>query len=80
MTGDLNYSDPVTQDQLIDLHQQLENLTYVAGPLYTESWLRAWLGFLDSNQEYLELNVTTEEDFITNLREVSLLSSCLVNL
>lgn len=72
VTGDLNYSDPVTQDQLIDLHQQLENLTYVAGPLYTESWLRAWLGFLDRNQEYLELNVTTEEDFITNLREIYL--------
>lgn len=74
ITGDVNYSDPVVQDQLMDLHQQFENLTYVAEALYTESWLRAWLGFLDRNQEFLELNVTTEEDFIANLREVSFVS------
>ncbi|XP_064118928.1 patched domain-containing protein 3-like isoform X2 [Macrobrachium nipponense] len=72
ITGDLNYSDPTTQEQLIELHQQFENLTYVAGAFYTESWLRAWLGFLDRNQEYMELNVTTEEDFIFNLRDVYL--------
>lgn len=72
ITGDVNYSDPIVQEQLMDLHQEFENLTYVAGALYTESWLRAWLGFLDRNQEFLELNVTTEEDFIANLREVSL--------
>ncbi|KAK7083691.1 Sterol-sensing domain of SREBP cleavage-activation [Halocaridina rubra] len=72
ITGDLNYSDPETQEQLIDLHQKFENLSYVAGPLYTESWLRAWLGFIDRNQDYLELNVSTEEDFIYNLREIYL--------
>lgn len=72
ITGDVNYSDPIVQEQLMDLHQEFENLTYVAGALYTESWLRAWLGFLDRNQEFLELNVTTEEDFIANLREIYL--------
>ncbi|XP_068239461.1 patched domain-containing protein 3-like isoform X2 [Palaemon carinicauda] len=72
ITGDLDYSNTTTQDQLIELHQKFENLSYVAGALYTESWLRAWLGFLDRNQEYLELNVTEEEDFISNLREIYL--------
>lgn len=71
ITGDVNYSDPQTQQDLMELHQKFENMTYIAGPLYTESWIRAWLGFLDRNNEYLGLNVTTEEDFITNLREVS---------
>lgn len=65
------YSDPQTQQDLMELHQKFENMTYIAGPLYTESWIRAWLGFLDRNQDYLGLNVTTEEDFIANLREVS---------
>lgn len=71
ITGDVMYSDPQTQQDLMELHQKFENMTYIAGPLYTESWIRAWLGFLDRNQDYLGLNVTTEEDFIANLREVS---------
>lgn len=54
----------------MELHQKFENMSYIAGPLYTESWIRAWLGFLDRNQEYLGLNVSTEQDFIDNLREV----------
>lgn len=70
ITGDVMYSDPQTQHDLMELHQKFENMTYIAGPLYTESWIRAWLGFLDRNQDYLGLNVTTEEDFIANLREV----------
>lgn len=70
ITGDVMYSDPQTQQDLMELHRTFENLTCIAKPLYTESWLRAWLGFLDRNQEYLGLNVTTEEDFIDNLREV----------
>lgn len=64
------YSDPETQRELMELHKTFENMTYVAGPLYTESWIRAWLGFLDRNQDYLDLNITNEQEFIDNLREV----------
>lgn len=71
ITGDVMYSDPQTQQDLMELHRKFESMSYIAGPLYTESWIRAWLGFLDRNQEYLGLNVTTEEDFIANLREVN---------
>lgn len=56
----------------MELHQKFENMSYTAGPLYTESWLRAWLGFLDRNQEYLNISVATEEEFCYELREVSL--------
>lgn len=69
ITGDVKYSDKETQDALMELHQKMENSTWVAGPLYTESWLRAWLGFLDRNSEYLDLNITNEEEFIYNLRD-----------
>ncbi|KAK4292465.1 hypothetical protein Pmani_034770 [Petrolisthes manimaculis] len=72
ITGDVMYSDPETQRELMELHKTFENMSYVAGPLYTESWIRAWLGFLDRNQEFLDLNITTEQEFIDNLREIYL--------
>ncbi|XP_071540515.1 patched domain-containing protein 3-like isoform X2 [Panulirus ornatus] len=72
ITGDVTYSDPETQDELMALHQKFENTSYTAGPLFTESWLRAWLGFIRRNKEFLDLNVTTEEDFCRNLKEIYL--------
>ncbi|XP_042239196.1 patched domain-containing protein 3-like isoform X2 [Homarus americanus] len=72
ITGDLNYSDPETQRDLMELHLKFENMSYVAGPLYTESWLRAWLGFLERNQDYLGINITSEADFCANLKEMYL--------
>ncbi|CAL4066460.1 unnamed protein product [Meganyctiphanes norvegica] len=69
LTGDIEYSDKENQDDLMEVLQKLENSTFIAGPLYTESWLRAWLGFLDRNSEYLDLNITNEEEFIFNLRD-----------
>lgn len=69
ITGDIEYSNKTKQDALMELHRKMENATFVANPLYSESWLRAWLGFLDRNSEYLDLNITNEEEFIYNLRD-----------
>ena len=47
-----------------------ENSSYVAEPLYTECWLRAWLGWVDRNKDFFEFNITEEADFASNLKEV----------
>lgn len=72
ITGDVDYSDPVTQKELMALHKQFEGLSFSGGPLYTESWLRAWLGFLERNQDYLGINITNEEEFCSHLKELYL--------
>lgn len=71
VSGDLNYSDPITQVQIEDVMQQLENTSYVTSPLYSESWLRSFLSYVERNNDYLNLTLDTEEDFIDALKEVS---------
>ncbi|XP_069953397.1 patched domain-containing protein 3-like [Cherax quadricarinatus] len=72
VTGDVNYSDPVTQKELMELHNKFEKLSYSGGPIFTESWLRSWLAYTDRNQEYLGINITSEEDFCSHLGELYL--------
>lgn len=71
VTGDLNYSDPITQMQIEDAMQRLENTSYVTSSIYTESWLRTFLSFVERS-EYLNVSVGTEQDFIDSLKEVNL--------
>lgn len=73
LTGDLNYSDPNTQDEIEKLTETLENTSYVTSSLYTESWLRSFLSFLDRNNEFLNVTINSEQDFIDALKEVSLI-------
>lgn len=68
----MTYSDPQTQHDLLELEEKFENTSYVASTLYSESWLKAWLNFLDRNQEYLNISVATEEEFCQQLRDVNL--------
>lgn len=70
LTGDMNYSDPRAQDQIEHLTSQLENTSYVTSSLYTESWLRTFLSFVERNNEFLNVTIDTEVDFIAALREV----------
>nr|XP_045593830.1 patched domain-containing protein 3-like [Procambarus clarkii] len=72
ITGDLNYSDPETQKDLMALHKEFESTPYSIGSLYTESWLRAWLGFVERNKDFLDINITSEEDFCAELKELYL--------
>jgi hypothetical protein len=71
ISGELNYSDPVIQAQVENLTQTFENTTYISSPLYTESWLRSFVGYVYRNQEYLNVSIDTEDDFIRALKEVS---------
>uniref|UniRef100_A0A182XFN4 SSD domain-containing protein n=1 Tax=Anopheles quadriannulatus TaxID=34691 RepID=A0A182XFN4_ANOQN len=70
VTGDFNYSDPHTQMQIEDLMQSLENTSYVTSPLYSESWLRSFISYVDRNNDYLNLTLDSEQAFIDALREI----------
>ncbi|ETN66903.1 hypothetical protein AND_001302 [Anopheles darlingi] len=70
VTGDLNYSDPNTQMQIEELMQSLENTSYVTSPLYSESWLRSFISYVDRNNDYLNLTLDSEQAFIDALREI----------
>lgn len=67
--GNLNYSDPVTQMQIEETMQRLENTSYVTSSIYTESWLRTFLSFIERS-DYLNISVGTEQEFIEALKEV----------
>lgn len=69
ITGDLNYSDPMVQDQIEELTRNLENTSYVTSSLYTESWLRSFVSFVDRNNDYLNLTLDTEQEFIEAVKE-----------
>lgn len=71
LTGDLNYSDPQTQENIEQLTEQLENTSYVTSSLYTESWLRTFLSFVERNNDFLNVTIDNEVDFIAALRDVS---------
>lgn len=70
ITGDLNYSDPITQMQIENSLQRLENTSYVTSSIYTESWLRTYLSFLERSEEFLNITSGSEQDFIDSLKEV----------
>ncbi|XP_055600354.1 patched domain-containing protein 3 [Uranotaenia lowii] len=70
VTGDLNYSDPNTQAQIEDLMQSLENTSYITSPLYSESWLRSFISYVDRNNDYLNLTLDSEQAFIDALKEI----------
>lgn len=42
----------------------------MSNQLYTESWLRSFLSFVERNNEFLNVTIDTEEDFIQVLKEV----------
>lgn len=70
ISGELNYSDPIVQNQIEDFTQQLENTSYITSPLYTESWLRSFLSYVERNNDYLNITLDTEESFIENLKDL----------
>ncbi|XP_046993292.1 patched domain-containing protein 3 [Schistocerca americana] len=70
ITGNLNYSDRAVQDEIENLTQTFENTTFISSPLYTESWLRSFVGYIRRNEDYLNVSIDTEEDFINTLKEL----------
>ncbi|XP_070065886.1 patched domain-containing protein 3 isoform X2 [Drosophila virilis] len=69
IAGPLNYSDPLVQEQMENLTSTLEHTSYVTSSLYTESWLRSFLSFLDRNNDYLNETIDDEESFIEAVKE-----------
>lgn len=60
----------MVQEQYEYLTEKLENTSYVTSSLYTESWLRSFLSFIERNGEFLNATIDTEEDFIAALKQV----------
>ncbi|KAJ8878629.1 hypothetical protein PR048_019212 [Dryococelus australis] len=70
ISGEYDYSDPEIQQQVENLTQSFENTSFISSPLYTESWLRSFVGYIRRNQDYLNVTIDTEEDFIKTLKEL----------
>lgn len=65
----MTYSDPETKADILALMKDFEAQSYIEGN-YTQSLIRSWYSFLDSNAEWLDFNITDEKSFISHLREV----------
>lgn len=68
--GEYNYSDPLIQDEVEALAKKLENTSYISNSLYTESWLRTFVDYVSRNNDYLNVTIDDEEEFIKNLKEL----------
>lgn len=68
--GNIDYFEPQIQTDLENLLQTFENSTYVDTSFYTEAWLREWISFVKNNQEILELNVSTRDLWMSELKKV----------
>lgn len=69
----LDYSDPKVQEEVENLLHKLENNRLMAGPRFTESWLRIYHRFLkdDRTQVFLQgFNMSKKEDFYKGIRQV----------
>lgn len=71
ISGEYNYSDPKVQDEVEALTQKLENTSYISNSLYTESWLRTFVDYVSRNNDYLNVTIDDENEFLQNLKEVS---------
>ncbi|XP_030375300.1 patched domain-containing protein 3 [Scaptodrosophila lebanonensis] len=67
--GALNYSDVEVQQQIENLTRTLEHTSYVTSSLYTESWLRSFLSFMDRANDYLNVTIDDEQSFIEAVKE-----------
>ena len=73
-SGDIIYSDNATQEAIEEVMSRMEALEFIGDPLFTFSWLRSFLQFVRNNQEYIEMDISTEKAFIATLKEVAVLS------
>jgi len=70
----MDYSAVETQERIEKLLSELESSRWVKGKhgvnlgsLYTESWLRSFLGYVERSQGLFDYNITTEREFIDTL-------------
>jgi hypothetical protein len=53
-----------------NLTRTLEESKYISAPIYTESWLRGFLSYINRNDDYLNVTINNETSFIETLKEV----------
>lgn len=70
ISGEIDYWDIEVQNQIENLTEAFENSHFISNPIYTESWLRSFLNYVDRNQEELNITIDTRESFIETLTEV----------
>ncbi|XP_066147169.1 patched domain-containing protein 3 [Euwallacea fornicatus] len=69
IAGEYDYSDPKVQQEVEKLTQTFENTSYITNSLYTESWLRSFLQYIDRNSDYLNISINSQKDFMNALEE-----------
>lgn len=69
VSGDYDYSSKVIQQQMENLTRSLEATKWISGSVYTESWLRSFLSYIDRNNDYLNVTIDTPESFVQALQE-----------
>lgn len=78
ISGELEYWDESVQDEIENLTRTFEQSQYISSnTFYTESWLRSFLGYIDRNQDSMNISIDTQEGFIDTLKEVSVENSIL---
>lgn len=68
IAGELDYSNVSVQEKIETMMKEFENSRYCNGQ-YTESWLRAFLGYVKRSEGLFDFNITTEPQFIKTLTE-----------
>ncbi|KAG7207898.1 hypothetical protein KM043_009492 [Ampulex compressa] len=70
VSGEYDYSNPETQQQVENLTRSLEASNFISAPIYTESWLRSFLSYVTRNQDYLNVTIDDEPSFIKTLKDL----------
>ncbi|GJQ75560.1 hypothetical protein Trydic_g17642 [Trypoxylus dichotomus] len=68
--GDYDYSDVHIQRMVENLTQTFENTSYISNALYTESWLRSFIQYVERNEDYLNISIKTSDSFTAALKEL----------
>lgn len=68
--GDIIYSDPKTQEKLLDLEKKFENSRYGAESIYSQFWLRSFLKRMERRKDWKKA-ITDEKSFVKVVKEVS---------
>lgn len=58
------------QNEIENLTKTFENSTFISSPLYTESWVRSFVNYVNRNQEELNVTIDTRETFLQTLNDV----------
>jgi hypothetical protein len=71
--NDVEYWKPDVQEQLDSFLRDIESHELFGDSLYTDSWLRGFLQFVEVNKAYIDnLEISNKTNFMKNLKDVYL--------